>query len=496
MKHGLIVGLILVGLLAACGAEPAPTAGPTDVPVGMPNPASVFCEEKGYTVEIREEPGGQKGYCIFPDGSECDEWAFYRGECSAPGEGQATPAEIANPASQNCVAQGGTSSLVTREDGGQYRVCLFEDNMQCEEWALMRGQCPVGGVKITGYATTAAAYCAITGGEYAATGNSGAADEQGTCTFKDTGVVCDVWEWYNGKCQSSDVAPPTHLDPGGGAAQLVFDSTRGGGYRNLYQVYSGGEDVAPLTTGETTNIAGPYSPDGTRIAYTTYGLTSSDIAVINADPLTGTGGSGQVNLTNTSGIDEGFPDWSPDGSKIAYSTGRDGNNEIYVMNADGTNAVRLTNSPGDDFAPSWSPDGARIAFVSDRDQTAGVYDLYIMNSDGSNVKQLTNDAAIDYSPDWSPDGKTIVFRSHHDGPGDIYIINADPLTGTGGTGARNLTNNPAEDWAPTWSPDGQWIAFQTNRDGNFEIYLMMADGSALTNITNDPGDDQMPYWRP
>ncbi len=90
------------------------------------------------------------------------------------------------------------------------------------------------------------------------------------------------------------------------------------------------------------------------------------------------------------------------------------------MNADGSNPVRLTNEPGDDFAPSWSPDGTQIVFVSDRDQTAGIYDLYIMNADGSGVSRLTNDTAIDYSPDWSPDGKKIVFRSHHDGPADIY----------------------------------------------------------------------------
>ena len=74
--------------------------------------------------------------------------------------------------------------------------------MQCEEWALLRGDCPVGGVKVTGYVTPAARYCAITGGEYAVTGNSGADDEQGACTFKD-GPQCDAWDYYDGKCDPS-----------------------------------------------------------------------------------------------------------------------------------------------------------------------------------------------------------------------------------------------------------------------------------------------------
>ena len=126
----------------------------------------------------------------------------------SPGS-QATSAAIANPASENCIKQGGTLSIVERGDGGQYGICTFEDNMQCEEWALLHGDCPVGGVKGAGYATPAAVYCAITGGEYAATANSGMDDEQGTCTFKN-GAKCDAWDYYNGKCDPSTAsAAPT-----------------------------------------------------------------------------------------------------------------------------------------------------------------------------------------------------------------------------------------------------------------------------------------------
>jgi putative hemolysin len=469
--------------VAACGAQPTPTPSPTEAAPGMPNPASQFCVDQGYQSEIRDEAGGQVGYCLFPDGSKCEEWAFYRGECAPGTPGQATPAQLANPASQNCIAQGGTLLIQTRGDGGQYGICLFEDNRQCEEWALLRGECPVGGLKITGYVTPAAVYCAISGGTYAITGSSNTNNEQGTCTFKG-GSQCDVWAYYNGTCSPGEAASPSRLDPGGGAAQLVFNSTRGGAYRDLYLVYSGGEGVARLTQGEADSIAGPWSPDGTRIAYTAFGLTTSDIWVMNAD------GTEPVNLTDTPDVDEGFPAWSPDGTHIAFTSRRDGNNEIYVMNADGTNPTRWTDNPADDFAPAWSPDGTQIAFVSDRGREAGVYDLYLMDVVSTAVRRLTDDEAIDYSPAWSPDSTRIAFRSHHDGAADIYVINVD------GSGLTNLTNDPSDDWAPTWSPDGTTIAFQSNRDGNWEIYTMAVDGSGATNLTNDPADDQMPFWRP
>lgn len=116
-------------------------------------------------------------------------------------------AGIANPASQNCVAQGGRLEIEARPDGGQFGVCYFEDNRQCEEWALMRGECPAGGVKVTGYATAAARYCAITGGEYAITGKSSQEDEQGVCTLKG-GAQCDAWAYYNGTCAAAGEAPP------------------------------------------------------------------------------------------------------------------------------------------------------------------------------------------------------------------------------------------------------------------------------------------------
>ncbi|HOG91724.1 MAG TPA: DUF333 domain-containing protein [Smithella sp.] len=110
---------------------------------------------------------------------------------------------IANPASTNCISKGGTLTIQKGVGGGEYGICIFEDNRQCEEWALFRGECPIGGKKITGYVTPAAQFCAITGGSYNITDQTNTEKEQGTCTFNN-GKSCDVWDYYNGKCSKNN----------------------------------------------------------------------------------------------------------------------------------------------------------------------------------------------------------------------------------------------------------------------------------------------------
>jgi putative hemolysin len=112
---------------------------------------------------------------------------------------QPPPAQLANPASQNCVARGGALHIERRPDGGQYGVCIFTDNYQCEEWAMFRGECPAGGLRVTGYITPAARYCAITGGRYTVVANSGAADEQGACALPG-GKACEAKAYFAGAC--------------------------------------------------------------------------------------------------------------------------------------------------------------------------------------------------------------------------------------------------------------------------------------------------------
>jgi putative hemolysin len=120
--------------------------------------------------------------------------ASSRGWAQVP---QAAP-QLANPASQNCVKQGGTLKIERRPDGGQYGVCIFTDNYQCEEWALFRAECPKNGLRVTGYVTPAGRYCAITGGRYTVVTES-AAGEQGVCSLPG-GKACNAEAYYAGSC--------------------------------------------------------------------------------------------------------------------------------------------------------------------------------------------------------------------------------------------------------------------------------------------------------
>src|SRR5207302_497004 len=177
----------------------------------------------------------------------------------------------------------------------------------------------------------------------------------------------------------------------------------------------------------------------------------------------------------------------PFNGKIAFETDRDGNKEIYVMNADGTGQVNISNNPALDANPYWSPDGTKITFDSNRD---GNFEIYVMNADGSNQTRLTFNTATDSASSWSPDGTKIAFQSFRDGNFEIYVMNAD------GTNQTRLTNNSAKDLFPKWSPDGKQIVFQSNRDGNDEIYVMDTNGANQTRLTNNTADDFVPNWQP
>ncbi|MFQ6055486.1 MAG: PEGA domain-containing protein, partial [Methanosarcinales archaeon] len=195
---------------------------------------------------------------------------------------------------------------------------------------------------------------------------------------------------------------------------------------------------------------------------------------------------GVVQLTTNTEIDSN-PTWSPDGSKIAFSSKRAGNFDIWVMDSDGTNKVQLTANATDDLKPAWSPDGSKIAFSSKR---AGNFDIWVMNNDGSNKVQLTTDAAWDSDPVWSPDGSKIAFSSKRAGKFDIWVMDSD------GTNKVQLTTDTHFNWAPTWSPNGNKIAFESDRSGDFDIWIMAKDGTNKLQLTTNTKGDFKPVWSP
>ena len=240
--------------------------------------------------------------------------------------------------------------------------------------------------------------------------------------------------------------------------------------------------IRRLTDDSASDLSPAWSPNGTRIAFHSYRDGDWDIFLMNAD------GSNQRRLTHSSASDA-FPVWSPDGTQIAFHSQRTGNWDIFLMNADGSNRRRLTDNSASDQTPAWSPDGTQIAFVSDR---TGNNDIFLMDADGEDeyLRRLTNNRASDRRPVWSPDGTQIAFRSYRDGDWDIFLMNAD------GSNQRRLTHNRASDLSPAWSPDGTQIAFQSYRDGDWDIYVMNANGSNLRRLTHNRASDEDPAWSP
>ena len=210
-------------------------------------------------------------------------------------------------------------------------------------------------------------------------------------------------------------------------------------------------------------------------------LGNQEIYVMNVD------GSGQRRLTYNDAVDQA-PSWSPDGKRIAFTSRREGGFEIFVMNADGTGQKRLTRLTQRGFGATqaaWSPDGTRIAFRS-----RSRHDIYVINADGTGLANLTRHPAADDGPSWSPDGRKIAFVSDRDGNFEIYVMDSD-----GGNVVR-LTRNEARDQQPAWSPDGRRIAFHSNRDGDQEIYVLNSDGSQPVRLTSNPGEDGSASWSP
>ena len=210
----------------------------------------------------------------------------------------------------------------------------------------------------------------------------------------------------------------------------------------------------------------PISPfgGGGAMAFTLRRNGNSDIYAINA-------GDKQIIRLVSHPADDAAPDFSPDGQELAFASHRDGNWDIYRMDIASGLTTRLTFSTTYDSAPAWSPDGQRIAFESYRDNNL---DLYVMDRDGKNVQRLTKNPAPDTNPVWSPDGKSIVFASYRNGNKDIYFLPLDSAEGE--DDLANLTNTPDRDEDnPAWSPDGTQLAYTSGRPGDQLIYINTFD---------------------
>ena len=257
-----------------------------------------------------------------------------------------------------------------------------------------------------------------------------------------------------------------------------------------------------------TNYYPAISPDGKKIAYSLgtkedlqlgefwkYELFVMDVDGTNKEKISAIQmfvGNNQIDTL----LQEFQPAWSPDGKKIAFSSNRNSlinnlnidDSEIFVVDLGSFDIQQLTKARDYSETPDWSPDSTKIAFMSNRD---GDWDIYIMNSDGTGKDvNITNNTFSERFPSWSHDGKFIVYHSDRDGNNNLYIYIVD-------TGEEiQLTNKPSGEWTGRWSPDDNWIAFGSDRDGDYEIYIINVNTKEEIKITDNEFEESWQNWIP
>ena len=233
-----------------------------------------------------------------------------------------------------------------------------------------------------------------------------------------------------------------------------------------------------------------WSPDGSQIAFTSDRARAEGLYVMNADGR---------DIRRLIARQCSCPAWSPDGTRIAFHRYRDGLSDGYVdiclldvrvdtslfrRRTRGGRVRRLT-GPGWDLNPAWSPDSRHLAFMSTRN---GDWNIYVMDADGGKVRQLTADSGGNGSPGWSPDGTQIAFESHSDR--HVYVMEAD------GGNIHRLEDKPYDGWCPSWSPDGTQLVFVSGRDSGPAIYVINQDGGQVQRLTDGPNGGSGPVWSP
>ncbi len=278
------------------------------------------------------------------------------------------------------------------------------------------------------------------------------------------------------------VLTPTPARPG----VIAFNLT---GLRNKTSVWRiDGDGRHPLLLIEDTHPNSPpaWSPDGTKLAF----ISSRDGR--QALYVAGSDGTDVQKLTKDLFRMDG-ESWSPDGKKIALSASEVGENtDIWVIDLQTLQATNLTRDAAEDIHPAWSPSGEKIAFASMR---SGKPQVYVMNTDGSYITPITEDPLGCSRPAWSPDGRRIAYQCISERSMIIEVANAD--------GSDHTPLMDRDDWGggsnPSWSSDGRTIAFDSVRGGVQEIYTMNVDGSGVAKVTDYGSlglDSSDPAYRP
>jgi Tol biopolymer transport system component len=289
---------------------------------------------------------------------------------------------------------------------------------------------------------------------------------------------------------------PAHATFPGASGSIAFMKVVGNGTQQLFTIEPDGSDEQQLTDFSTASIESPdWSPDGSKIAFDTDLGGNVHIYVVNAD------GSGLTQITSGDGF-EFAPSWSPDGTKMAIDAAvPDLPEGIFIVDLATGALTQVTANPYGifDTEPSYSPDGTRITFTRIKKfqphfhggQTA----VFVVNVDGSNLRQLTPWGMDAAESDWSPDGSKIAFNDADERikTASIYVMNAD------GTSLTKITHDENEgSFRPSWSPQGDRIVFTRiafgPHGGPFDLYTMNPDGTDITALTQTPDFENQADW--
>lgn len=260
-------------------------------------------------------------------------------------------------------------------------------------------------------------------------------------------------------------------------SKVAFVTEQSNGVKEISVMDYDGHNRTTLTSDKSINLSPAWSPDGTRICYTSYKTGNPDLFVFNLRT------NSQIRLSKQKGLNTA-PAWSPDGSKIALTLSKDGNAEIYIFEVEKKKIRRLTYNRAIDSSPTWSPSKRELAFTSDR---SGSPQIYIMDTDGVNVRRLTFAGGYNDSPSWSPRGDKIAFVSRTQSGFDIYTIDVT------GENQMRLTDSSGSNEDPSWSPNGFSLIFSSTRSGNKRVYSMFWDGSDQKSLTSG-GTNYSPAW--
>ncbi len=271
-------------------------------------------------------------------------------------------------------------------------------------------------------------------------------------------------------------------EPGVFSTKLVAIRKIRGAYE-LVMLDADGKNPRVLLSERTILLAPAWRPDGGAVLLTSYRNGRPELWLYT---LADKGFRRLAAIPNAYG---GV--YSPDGRQIAFTITDRANSDVWVMNADGSGARRLTREAALDLSPSWSPDGKRLAFVSDR---SGTPQLYVMGADGSSPKRLTFQGNYNQTPAWSPRGDAIAFTARDERKVfDVFVVSPDSGKIQRVTQDQGRTNEE-----PTWAPNGRLLAIKTDRAGaGFQLVVSDARGEKQTVISAGGGGElSAPAWGP